>query len=385
LFLFPTFRAAALQFVEDLATECEEPPSTQRLGHYGAAIILAMIEEWSQTWDDATPQAGPSASCSLLAVFSQPIGRALTFLFKDQADPPLTSWFNKTHEELRTKLSNLLTCQLASFDSKIFGYKIPNLLVPHLCSGLDLLFWQTGSREAPDNQAGFQRFYIANKVKIWLDSGDVLFWGDVYERARARAGLAILKKPPGQGGLQVAPPGLQKSISALLTLLETLSSLETLPSEAGAPANSASLEPFRSWLACDINRAAINTLLCTNNNAFAGFLEMPWLLKAPYRELLTMDTKRKWLEYNLPDTVGGEAQVEITVDRKNLLADAFDKLAYEDAEELRSGGIYPTFVEEEGYGPGVRREFFIAASVNHGKIRVRMPREYLFQPVLLTY
>lgn len=218
--------------------------------------------------------------------------------------------------------------------------KIPGLVVPHVCHGLRAVLGaaEGGATQGPD----------------WGRT----FGGEVYRSARKTVeGIIERRALDGPGKADVGPPQLKKCVAALVTLMQTLSSNQDSPDPQS---DEASPESFRTFL--EAHKPALNALVCSNTTAFSGFNEMPWLLTPPYTEFLTLETKRRWLEHNLPDTISAESQVEVSVDRRNLLADAFDKLAYEDAAELRGGGIYPTFAEEDGYGPGVRREFFVAVS-----------------------
>jgi hypothetical protein len=81
------------------------------------------------------------------------------------------------------------------------------------------------------------------------------------------------------------------------------------------------------------------------------------VFERPYRDLWPVELKQRWLEENLP-VFCPVAAYQVAVRRgDNLLTDAFNQIASADPGELRQG-ISVTFQEEEGYGPGVTREFF---------------------------
>jgi hypothetical protein len=81
------------------------------------------------------------------------------------------------------------------------------------------------------------------------------------------------------------------------------------------------------------------------------------VFERPYRDLWPVELKQRWLEENLP-VFCPVAAYQVAVRRgDNLLTDAFNQIASADPGDLRQG-INVTFQEEEGYGPGVTREFF---------------------------
>lgn len=81
------------------------------------------------------------------------------------------------------------------------------------------------------------------------------------------------------------------------------------------------------------------------------------VFERPYRDLWPVELKQRWLEENLP-VFCPVAAYQVAVRRgDNLLTDAFNQIASADPGDLRQG-ISVTFQEEEGYGPGVTREFF---------------------------